>query len=368
VKAAANSPQHGGYQSAATLGQPAIQATYSLLPGRMNVMSRFDANGSGWLGARFNGSLGSGELQHVDGGGRISGERDGDDYGDDHGDDAGLSMQCGGWINFDKLGRRPSNPRTVPFQAQSANLYAAAEFRRTLLAAEASMPIPDENKRNQWIMPSVDTMLSIDVNDDKTSPLWVTVLARNHGTDRLSWTMNVNQTVTFDRYIVNIMEERAPKVRQSLSWSIQMDTSANAAGREGTVASNNDPAIGPQMNNHNHVQIGAAWQLNRALALKGVAHDDGRVDTSIMLKRWEQPAVTFSLLNSFQLNKLGSKPHSFFGFALEVEASPGFVSGTPDAEYSGPTTTFANHPTPKTKIHLPPEVENSSNRRGKPTR
>jgi hypothetical protein len=155
--------------------------------------------------------------------------------------------------------------------------------------------------------------------------------------------MNLSQTLNFDRYHLNVLEDRAPKVRQTLGWVVQLEHKGKAQEQ-------------PQPP---RLSVGAAWQWNRGFGIKGVvSHSDGDHTTTlkygIILKRWIQPRVTLSLLNQIYLN---TSKHSFLGVGVELETTGNLV-----AEYQTETSGMAQDTTPVTKVQLPKDVTQMKSR------
>jgi hypothetical protein len=67
------------------------------------------------------------------------------------------------------------------------------------------------------------------------------------------------------------------------------------------------------------VQVGAAWQVNRGLAVKAVIRPTQKdLLTSVMLKRWKEPCVTCSVLHRHDWTTGTSH---FLGFGVELETA-----------------------------------------------
>jgi hypothetical protein len=179
--------------------------------------------------------------------------------------------------------------------------------------------------------------ISANLNDAGGPPLYVTLEG-----DTMSNTSSISmsQIVSFDRYGMNPGEWRAPKVRNTIAWTVKMESSAETTD-EGAMA----PGL-----RSSQLSLGAAWQINRAVALKAVfrtprhEHESGPlVTTALMLKRWEQPRVTCSILNSWS-----GQGVKFLGIGLELE------TGGTDASYSRSLPTSGE--VPETKAELPDDL------------
>jgi hypothetical protein len=230
---------------------------------------------------------------------------------------------------------------------KNVQLQAAAEYKQSLVAVHGVL---DENN-----LPTLQSsMVSLNLNhqpnmnashNTKESgqvppPLWLTLKQNKSLGEATDWTLNLSQVLSFDRMVWNILEERAPKVRQTLGWSLQMDTIPNDTD-------NSKPET--------KWSIGTTWQVNRGIALKGVVSSSNSspliLNYGVIVKRWQQPRATLSILNQFDFVE---KKSSFLGFGIELEASPLLLSSTTPAYPNAPPSDYAkaNHAAP-TKVHVP---------------
>ena len=93
----------------------------------------------------------------------------------------------------------------------------------------------------------------------------------------------------------------------------------------------------------NRLSLGAAWQLNRGLAVKAVLQpQDQCLLAAVILKRWKQPRVACSLLGSYDYSGNGGRGLRFVGLGLELET--GSIDANPDAYY------YNHHPSQATII------------------
>jgi hypothetical protein len=180
----------------------------------------------------------------------------------------------------------------------------------------------------------IKTYLSANLNDTDRPPLQVT-LER----DNKKAMIGLTQVLAFDRVQMNLFEERAPFVRNTLAWTVRLESTK--AAKEGTEERTN------------RVLLGAAWQLNRSFAVKAV-YNGSDVTTALLFKRWQHPRILCSVLNKWS-------PHgapSFLGLGIELET--GGVDEHPQAYY------YAHHPEqpvvvdqdvfPQTRAVLPDDV------------
>jgi hypothetical protein len=220
---------------------------------------------------------------------------------------------------------------------KSVHMEAAAEYKDSLIAVEGNF------EQNQ--LPTLTgSMVSLNLNsqhqatdydnrsidgdvEGRVPPLWLTLKQlKPVGQDTTKWTLNLSQILTFDRYVWNVMEERAPKVRQILGWSLQMDTTTSTDEKM------------PETK----WSIGTTWQSNRGLAFKGVMTTSNMspltLQYGIIMKRWMQPRATLSILSQFEF---ATKKSSFLGFGLELEASPFTLNSATPAYPNSPSPDFA---------------------------
>lgn len=231
---------------------------------------------------------------------------------------------------------------------KSVQLQAAAEYEDSLIAVQGVL---DQNQ-----LPTLTgSMVSLNLNhqaseghrtsidgdvDGRVPPLWLTLKQlKPQGEDTTKWTLNLSQILTFDRYVWNVMEERAPKVRQILGWSLQMDTTSST--KESTPETK--------------WSVGTTWQVNRGLAFKSVMTTSNTsplaINYGVIMKRWMQPRATLSILGQFEF---ATKKSSFLGFGLELEASPFTLNSATPAYPKSPSPDFAKaDEAAPTKLFIP---------------
>eukprot|EP00934_Nitzschia_sp_Nitz4_P001397 Nitzschia sp. Nitz4//scaffold100_size80364//24944//26332//NITZ4_005339-RA/size80364-processed-gene-0.47-mRNA-1//-1//CDS//3329532079//1397//frame0 len=234
----------------------------------------------------------------------------------------------------------------------SLNLQAAVDYQESIVALQTQVPISDDILETMK-KPIFETLVSINLNHqggnkvanvDSDAPppppppsLWLTIKQKPYS----YWILNLSQILTFDRMVVNLLEERAPRIRQTLGWVVQVekDTSKAAVG-----------AAAPST-----WSAGATFQWNRALASKATLINGHTLKYGLIMKHWDQPRITLSLINSFHFP---TAKHSFVGFGLELETSPvslGTILTKEEAasqvEYSEQTN-VPQVPPPPTKLHV----------------
>eukprot|EP00536_Pseudo-nitzschia_multiseries_P004222 jgi/Psemu1/284961/fgenesh1_pg.69_\ len=246
----------------------------------------------------------------------------------------------------------------------------AAECCESILAASARIPISDPTKGM-----ATDTLVSINLNGQGSGsggdtsqpsvalpplppPLWLTLkqsngiggggLASSSSSSSSScWTLNLAQVVAFDRDIWNILEERAPRIRNHIGWVCQVERRkiTNSNGTAETSTGNCDSNSNSN-GNLSSFALGASAQFNRNLAVKAVVestiHDGSLLPSvtpssstvtnsnsnsstnsavlkvALVFKRWLQPRASLSVIHAIDLRTGKS---SFLGLGVEVEQS-----------------------------------------------
>jgi hypothetical protein len=187
-----------------------------------------------------------------------------------------LSLQLGSWLTSD---RGKTKKQSNNFE-ESITSYAIMDFLGATAAVEASLPLGRTR-----------SYLSVNLANDGP-PLQLTL----QQCDEDSSSISLAQTLMLDRYQLNPLEERAPHVRNSLAWALTMERTRNRSA---------------------DIAVAAAWQINRAVAIKAVCRPNQQVvTTALLVKRWEQPRITCSLLHRYNWKDSSGK---FLGIGLELE-------------------------------------------------
>ena len=139
----------------------------------------------------------------------------------------------------------------------------------------------------------------------------------------------LTQRFLFDRISLNVADDRAPKVRNTAGWTLRMERPLSAE--------NNSSAM---------VTAGAVWQWNRALAIKGVVHDES-VKLALIAKRWKHPRITCSVMGQYHWP---SQTASWLGVGLELETGRLSTAGV----YNDGRAT--GEEAPPTQVRLPQEA------------
>ena len=185
-------------------------------------------------------------------------------------------------------------------------------------------------------------------------PLWLTMTSNPK-----SSAINISQLLSFDRINLNPLDTRAPKVRNTFGWTVQVEKPARNDCDSLEVLPS-------------QVSVAAAWQYNRVLAFKlvgtsapnnicatlGEGNGSSRnyaCTLGVLLKRWKQPRLTCSFLGRFDFQ---TQTSSFVGVGLELETDTSTLlgqMGTGDHAnffYTPPAVQVSDKGIPETKISL----------------
>jgi hypothetical protein len=376
---------------------PSVSASWGVSK-HMAMFANINTNARGWIGTHYDRTI------------RMNNNNNNDDDDDLHHppperDETfrkyeGLDTMCrstinikaGAWIpiDYENMGRilLPSTTRTRRnhHQQQLLHGYAAINMLGATAAVHGSWKrthFDDDNTTAttaaaaaaaaSWLFqtPHLHTYFSANLNDEHQPPLQIT-LERDNIQETAS--IALSQVLAFDRWQFNILEDRAPKVRNTVAWTIRMESSPRQTtttmnhedSGEHRVSSQSSSSVENITNNH-RIYFGAAWQINRGLAIKAVLDPQrSRLTTALLFKRWKHPRITCSVLSSIDPHRGMSL---FRGVGIELETTTTTVSGTkdddnsnhPDAYYynhypSSTTVVLDDHDYPKTKAVLPDET------------
>jgi hypothetical protein len=266
---------------APTIGNPALYGGVDLLSNSaFAASSQMDTKGLGWAALNVDAT---GLVNRVLG-------------------SAPRSVQLGSWTNLKNF-RSPV----------SVSGYAAYQNSGVSLAVETTLPLSN-------LEPQLSYHVSCDLNDNGP-PVVVNLYKSPQQT-----TLSFSQVMTFDRYHVNIFDDRAKKVRNTLGWTVEMSK---------------------ELDKPTQLSAGLAWQINRALALKVTSKSDG-FGGAILFKRWQQPRVTCALLFATPGHGRGI---GFYGVGIELET---FATHNNDVYgISDDTSVRLSSDVPVTKTTLP---------------
>lgn len=179
---------------------------------------------------------------------------------------------------------RPSSSKVF---AESVLGYASLDVAGCKVAMEAKVPL------ESYYDPQVSYYACANLNTDEGPPLILTMQQSPSHTS-----MNLSQVLTFDRIVVNALETRCPRIRNTLGWAVEMKKTQDSQAT---------------------LSAGVAWQINRGLGIKVVANSEKGITGAILLKRWKQPRVLCSLLAGTKGNP-GQDIQ--LGIGLELETGP----------------------------------------------
>jgi hypothetical protein len=197
-----------------------------------------------------------------------------------------LSVQLGSWLASDRGKKQTQSHQFV----KSMTGYAILDFLGATAAVEASLPLGPTR-----------SYLSVNLaNDDDDSPPLQLTLQQNSSNNTSS--ISLAQTLLLDRYQLNPLEDRAPHVRNSLAWAISMERTQDHSAE---------------------LAVAAAWQINRAVAVKAVCRPNQHLlTTAVLVKRWKQPRITCSVLHRYHWKDAtahASAGIKFVGIGIELE-------------------------------------------------
>jgi len=171
-------------------------------------------------------------------------------------------------------------------QVDSILGYASTEIAGCTVAMETTVPL-------ETLDPQVSYYFSANLNTSQGPPLIVCM--QNSSTRSV---MNLSQILTLDRIVVNVLETKCPRIRNTFGWAVQME---KKSGGEATS-----------------LAAGLAWQINRSVGVKVVAKNNSGVTGALLLKRWKQPRVLCTLLAGTVVPGKDIQ----LGIGLELETGP----------------------------------------------
>jgi hypothetical protein len=322
---------------------PSLTTSLQLLPSQnhqMFVMGHASANGYGWFGTHL----------HL--------APDGSNAGSPHDRDGRSSnisawnLRLGSWIsgkfghsfggsdrfhNKNKSSMKNGLSGTLASLGSLDNVgaYAAASLLGSTAAVEVQCPLGASSPPQQLRTRSYFSInLADDVTDGKngkssSSPPLVVSLERSIGAggargsaDRFDFDVTsalaISQVLYLDRYQLNPMEDRAPKILNTLAWTVRMERLTSTAGRSRHPMSHDKYSESDGPDAVTRLALGGAWQINRNVAVKAVARSDS-LSAAVLLRRWKEPRITCSLLFRHLHAGSSSWRPQFAGIGLDVE-------------------------------------------------
>lgn len=237
-------------------------------------------------------------------------------------------------------GKHGGNPRD-----ETLRLRFAAEYKESILASSTNVSLASLfGKSTTPVVTVNDTLLSLNLNGGGVDnpiptppPLWLTLKQSKgytHGAPS-SFSLNLSQVVTFDREIWNILEDRAPKVRNHVGWVCQIERFLNSDAKK-----QKSEDQGSQKASSSVLSIGASAQLNRNIAGKVVLESklgqkasssstaspaSAALKFAFVFKRWLEPQASLSIIQKVDLR---TGKWSFLGVGLEIEQQKAIGSST----------------------------------------
>jgi hypothetical protein len=257
---------------------PSIASRLLLAPG-CSVWGNMNSSGKGWLGGQIDYTF---RDQNGDMDGTVNYR-----YGPfvEDGSSNDIHVKAGSWLPC----AISTKSKLADLQTGIKNLYGyvSVDVLGATMAVEGKLPL-------DTLTPKVSSYFTMDVSGDGP-PLELTL----EQTPAKTTVFSLSQVLTFDRYQLNPIEDRAPSIRNTAGWTLRMEKKMDTSDTD--------------------VQVGAAWQVNRGLAVKAVIRPTQQdIMTAVLLKRWDQPCVTCSVLHRHDWK---SGQSHFMGFGVELETA-----------------------------------------------
>ena len=373
---------------AGTEGPMHLFATHQLFP-KGYVFANTNSSGSGYLGGQVGVTLDRTKQSHMV---NLEKAADGQEDNDmDHlveGDSAtnSIHVRIGSWVplqwNSKSTLKRSNIPQSHPSEQsftaalphwmrspQHVHGYVSVDMLGSTTAVETKWNTDTlETEVSKYFSIRLDGpvggLSSSDGDDGATThnnhsntpsspPLWLTMTSNSQAS-----AINISQLLSFDRINLNPLDARAPKVRNTFGWTVQVE-------KPSTSDSDLEPTP-------SQASVAAAWQYNRVLAFKlvgtsqsaqqqpGASIGDGSSSRhytctlGVLLKRWRQPRITCSFLGRYDFQ---TQTPSFVGIGLELETDGSTLLGPMGAGgaenfYTPPGAQVSDDGNPETKAAL----------------
>jgi hypothetical protein len=226
----------------------------------------------------------------------------------------------------------PRSPSTRNYSPTTVHLQGVMEYQESIVALHTELPL---SVNSGYIPEHFDTLLWINLgggssngdagNDQQNSnhslssfsssssssssypPLWLTLkqsTTRGHSSPH--YTLNLSQILSFDRKCWNILEDRAPMIRNHIGWTFQ-------------IQQQQQPEKPSQHATSTFWSLAANWQINRHVAIKAVLDQNGNyLRTNMIFKTWQQPRMTLCILHGIDLTNGGKVGWLGCGWELET--------------------------------------------------
>lgn len=252
----------------ATNSHPTLAAALIVTPS-LKLSSKMDAQGAGWLACQYRTSVKADNVFPY-----FSPRKD--TLSSQH----RLHFHFGTWFDLDAS----KGWKITTTNISAANAYASLQVPGCILAAQGRLPNTYEQ------LPDLSYFASADLTTDGP-PLTVTLIKTPHASS-----LGFSQTIQWDRWVLNPVEVTCPKIRNTLCWTVELETTKQIGNDANKDARTSVP------------KAGMVWQFNRGIAFKVVAQPT--LTGAIIVKRWKQPKIVCSVL-------FGQGPS--FGRALEFQ-------------------------------------------------
>lgn len=260
-------------------GPPTLSLGYQMTPGWL-LYAHLGA-GHGWLGTHLDVTLNQREPAYPSSPMNQA----------DQPPDQSMRMRLGSWVPSSVKPKRIRTLAEAPSLIDAVLGYAAIDFLGSTAGVEVELPMSS-------LQPSTKSFFSMNLTGDEGPPLTIALSRVDQSPSSSLSAMSLSQVVHFDRFQLNPMEDRAPRIRNTLAWTLRMEQQVH------------------DTESSTRLMLGGAWQINRGLALKAVIDQQGGVTSAVILKRWKHPRVSCSVLCR-QAN-VRSSP-GFLGIGLEIE-------------------------------------------------
>jgi hypothetical protein len=287
--------------------QPTIAAALHLTP-NLKLSSKIDTQGTGWFSCQYRTSVGN-FFQSP-----MNKEYYRNNSFQEEQNNSKLHLHFGSWLDIEAQKDWSKSTDNLLSSIPAAHAYASLQVPGCLMAVHGKLPSTYAK------LPEVSYHASVDLASEGP-PLTATLFKTP-----TSSSMGLSQTLQWDRWILNPVEVKCPKIRNTLAWTVQLE---KLGDREATP------------------KAGVEWQLNRAVAIKVVAQP--HLTGAIIFKRWQQPRIVCSVL-------VGRGKYGQVGFqGLGVQLEIGSSDGDSDLYQQGSKPTIVSTQVPPTKATLPDE-------------
>ena len=342
------------------LDLPALHASMNLFNPALVVQARSNVQGQGWIGIQWANTLVFSSSTTRRGSASSSSKEDywKEEYyyrnnpfaekEEEHetNKQQEINLHVGAWVTLDGNKKKTKSRTTsssladsklllqtklLPSSIQSVNLSAATNLLGATAAVEASLPMMNKDNRIDYGSFSTRSYLSINLTDEDNDnnnnnnenvdypnpPLRLSLERTNDGiNNNTTSSISLSQSIYLDRYQLNPLEDRAPRVRNALAWALSLERNNN---NNNTTQTTQNPM---------QVSLAGAWQINRAVAIKTKLEPDA-ITTALILKRWKQPRILCSIQychdwKQQQQQQFGGangihSPRQSWGIGIEVE-------------------------------------------------